>query len=134
MPALAFSKHQSNLSYLISNLQSIRMLIGLKVVQPERFLLQCPPSVENIRKDERHEQRHNRHHSQREFTRRGILNGQRALQIDRRRIIRRVVVAGNQKEHRHGKHRSDTGEPNAFIVFRAEYGSENAVEHADHTQ
>lgn len=99
----------------------------------EALLVDGAPSIDDVRQHERDEQRGERHDLERKEAGAAVGQRERALQVERGRIVGRVVVAGAEEEREHGHDGAHAGEPNAAAVALAEHGLADAPQHGQHT-
>ena len=78
------------------------MVIGFEFFLGDFFLVDSAPGVDDVGQHERYEQRHPEHGAQGELARAGVNQGERTLQVGRRRIVSGMVPGAAKQKCQNG--------------------------------
>lgn len=110
----------------------VRFFVVVQFLYREALLVDGAPGIDDVGQHERDEQRGERHDLEREEAGAAVGQRERALQVERGRIVGRVVVSGAEEEREHGHHGAHPGEPDAAAVGLAANGLAYPPQHGQH--
>ncbi len=102
-------------------------------VEGEGVAVDGAPGIDDVCEDEGDEERYVEHSAKGELAGRGVLHGERRLEVGCGGVVGGVVPSGEQEQDCDGDYHAETYNPEAALPFLVEQCAQDAEEHEHHT-